>query len=297
MIRQIKLAKPGTGKYIILNMQPPLREQKKKDLPWNNESNQTSSSVQDQQESDSEDDIGPMAKKAKLDDDRKDIANRIHDYYLQEEQRCTIHPDNPCFFHAPTKLHFNLEKRPPRLQWGAMIRSGKLDYTRIPFGSGYFMAAHADKRHAPSVASALSTAAAAMSTSPTMPTIPPPVPATPQGSAFRSYGPGYGYPPTPWLPSGYQTPQKRHARHETEQILSSPASDAGLDQPYPTVKEFCATYKLDDDIHQCLTNLKWRVSYDPNCIMEASWEKAGFTQITWEEVLWAYKRFSKSHQA
>ncbi|KAL0570162.1 hypothetical protein V5O48_011806 [Marasmius crinis-equi] len=63
MIHQIKLAKPGTGKYIILDMQPPLREQKKKDLPWNNESNQTSSSVQDQQESDSEDDVGPMAKK------------------------------------------------------------------------------------------------------------------------------------------------------------------------------------------------------------------------------------------
>ncbi|KAJ7593093.1 hypothetical protein C8J56DRAFT_1045524 [Mycena floridula] len=207
---------------------------------------------------------------------------------LQEAYRagqCSLHPNTICFPHKASNQHFDLGFRARAVQWASKIRSGELDDTRIPLGVAFFSASHAIKKQKPR--------AIEPTPGPSFPspygTMPSPY-FSPYGG-FPGYQPGFpsfnpdNHPITSTIPS-------KRCRESSPDMLMSSSPPRG-DETDMSVEDFCAKYKLDQDTCTHLIKLHWSVDYPPKCVSSDRWEKVGFTEISWNRVLKAYKCYQR----
>ncbi|THV04578.1 hypothetical protein K435DRAFT_903187 [Dendrothele bispora CBS 962.96] len=253
------------------------------------------------------DDEGPMAKKACIDDTLEAIVSQILEAY--PTRNCKDHPDKHCFYHSPTKQHFDVGFRPASLLWAAKIRSKKgkqvpsVDITRIPIGSAYFTPKNAMKILA-------------------LGKKPDEIVSTPK-SPFYS---GHGVTPSPGVVSpvptdsiALQLSQISATQAQMQMMLLSgqggllpftprittPAAKSSDDMrssspPLPdntlSLAEFCQQYKFNDDIQERLRKMEFEPGDNLQSVKEDKWSKVGFTELSWKRVMKANKVYRKTLQ-
>ncbi|THU95154.1 hypothetical protein K435DRAFT_966583 [Dendrothele bispora CBS 962.96] len=324
-------------KFIVLVMDPPLKVIKRTDsLPWASPKASDASNTQpetllvpttgvDEDQLSDDDNVGPMAKKARLDDDLEEIVTKIaRDYH----GKCDQHSMISCFYHKPTKQHFDVGDRRRALQWAAKIRREKdkpvpaVDITRIPIGEGYFAAAHALKCTNP-VPSDAKEPSSAPTASPPIPATSGPAPSTPvtPAGAVAASIPGFfgadtmsavaqmtaaaqmGMLMNPMLAAGYghfmsshtptvlQTPVRSRDGNFTMRSSSPPLPDDAL-----SLDEFCVQNNFNDKVKSRLMALEFEPGDNLIGVTEKVWSEVGFTQLSWDRVVKANRQYRKSRQ-
>ncbi|KAJ7105264.1 hypothetical protein C8R44DRAFT_745976 [Mycena epipterygia] len=309
MMKQI-LGKNGKkdGDYIIVRMMPPTKEQSVA-VPWAATVDKIlgiPASPDEDVLSDVEDNLGPMQKRARLDDELEGLVEELLAKYPPGV--CNLHPDKACFHHRVLDLHFDLE-RARLLVWSAAIRSGKADKDRPPMGSNLFKAQHAMRKTNGKKAEVIPLATPAAEPTNSVPAPFPPV----QGNPYMQQFPPFGY-PSPYAPP-YMSPFPMPAPYggppnwPTQNHEAAPRAGSSRDAwddprssspPIPDcgVHDFCKDYKLGPDAEQGLQKLEFQIGDIIDTLPEAAWKEAGFSHLGWKRVLVAYakyKRHAKRH--
>ncbi|KAJ7831194.1 hypothetical protein B0H14DRAFT_3464201 [Mycena olivaceomarginata] len=289
--------KDSSSGYVVVRMQPPAKIQAA--TPWAQTAN--AAGVDEDVHSDG-DDLGPMQKKARIDDELESLVDELREKY--PPGLCKVHPDILCFHHRVLDLHFELE-RPRLLVWSAQIRAGKADKDHAPMGSNLFKAEHAIKK------SKKPKAAPPIPAEPPNPAAAPPPPA-PQVQGVNPYAalpagyPGYPYmspymmPPMPnsyggipnW-PFNHDAPAPAPRAGSSRKVLDDDVRSSSPPIPDCGVHDFCTEYKLGLEAERGLEKLEFQIGDDLDSLPEAEWQKAGFTHLGWKRVLAAYAKYKR----
>ncbi|THU94793.1 hypothetical protein K435DRAFT_860188 [Dendrothele bispora CBS 962.96] len=241
----------------------------------------------------SDDDEGPMAKKARIDDALEEIYTKILTRYPKDS--CKDHPDVHCFYHALTKQHFDVGYRPAALMWAAKIRLEAdrevktVDITRIPLGLGFFTPKHALKipKKKPESESEQSAASPAIDSTIAL--------HLSQLSANQAQlqmmllsGQGGFSPFTPRTP----VPAAYTSAPDTTRSLSPPLPENSL-----SLVEFCQQHKFNDDVLKWLQKMEFKPGDNLASIMRDQWLEVGFTELSWKRVMKANRSYRKMLQA
>ncbi|THU81223.1 hypothetical protein K435DRAFT_785113 [Dendrothele bispora CBS 962.96] len=314
-------------------MDPPLKVMKRTEsLPWapvNPDDQSTGVQLQtllvptsagvDEDDLSDDDSAGPMAKKARLDDDLESLVSKIGTTYYD---KCEHHRGMSCFYHAPTKQHFDVGERRRALHNNPIPL---VDLTRIPLGEGYFVACHAMKVAKPRQAvegSANSSSVTSPST-PSTPTSATPVAASMTGApgllgidqvsaiAQLTAAAQMQMMMSPMI-AGYRhfmpaTPQPMHSA--SSRSLHHPSHSGGEHMHVPmcssspfapsdamTLAEFCTLNNFSETVKSRLESLEFEPGDNLTGIPENVWTGAGFTQLSWDQVVKANKQYRKTHQ-
>ncbi|KAJ3915643.1 hypothetical protein F5877DRAFT_81632 [Lentinula edodes] len=254
---------------------------------------------------DSDDHIGPIQKKGKIDDELDVIVQKLLNRY--PPGRCNQHQDLSCFYHRPLNLHFELT-RGRCLVWACDIRDNKpgVDYNQIPLASPLFHAKHTLKAQ-PTKSSEVPAASTALM-APLTPMHPGGFPVMHNGG-YSPYGqypmmspmqpmqPMYpfgagGYPlmhpswPTP-IPAA--SGSGRSIRFSPPR--SSPPPGEGC-----TLHQFCTEYRLNEEIEAGLGHLGYEPGASLLGLSSDEWREAGIKPVQRDLILKAHKKYQSGQK-
>ncbi|KAK0224841.1 hypothetical protein EDD85DRAFT_1027621 [Armillaria nabsnona] len=289
LIKQLCASKANLTKLVVLEMQAPMQAQPKaqNSAPW---AAGTPLDAALDEDEDTDDAIGPVMKKGRIDDDLETVSSSLLDRY----------PVGGCL---------------PLLAWAATIRRGDVDQTWIPLASPLFKADQAIKTKHATVSPSGTDTSASGPAPPSMPSTPSSVSQLHNGmnpfmiaaaaqsmNTFFMNVPSpmplpYGYPPfgiygnpmtphTPGVGGPTHFPSTPTARHSDPRSSSPPVPDTDL-------LDFCQWYHLDERTRERLEEMEFSPSDDATTISIAAWKDAGFKEASWNCVLtacWKYKR-------
>ncbi|KAK0219469.1 hypothetical protein EDD85DRAFT_1029041 [Armillaria nabsnona] len=315
LIKQLRASKANLTKLVVLEMQAPMQAQPKaqNSAPW---AAGTPLDAALDEDEDTDDAIGPVTKKGRIDDDLETVSSSLLDRY--PVGGCLVHPMLYCFYHKTTNQHFDISHCPRLLAWAAAICRGDVDQTRIPLASPLFKADQAIKTKYATVPPSGTDTSALGPAPPSMPSMPSSVLQLHNGmnpfmiaAAAQSMNPffmnvpspmplPYGYPPfgiygnpmmphTPGVGGPTHFPSTPTARHSDPRSSSPPVPDTDL-------PDFCQRYHLDERTRERLEEMEFSPSDDATAISIAAWKDAGFKEASWNRVLTACRKYKCDHR-
>ncbi|THU81400.1 hypothetical protein K435DRAFT_873380 [Dendrothele bispora CBS 962.96] len=300
--------KVGSEKFIVLEMSPPLSIVQK-NLTASTAGTSSvlvfsQTTVDEDQLSD--DDEGPMAKKAGIDDALEEIYTKILTRYPKDN--CKDHPNVHCFYHALTKQHFDVGYHPAALMWAAKICSEAnrevktVDITCIPLGLGFFTPKHAlkiPKKKPESESESIAESPSIMGTT-NMSAASPAVDSTialhllqlsanqAQLQMMLLLGQGGFSPFTPRTPVPAAYTSAPDATHSS----SPPLPENSL-----SLVEFCQQHKFNDNVLKRLQKMEFEPGDNLASITRDQWLEVGFTELSWKQVMKANRSYRKMLRA
>jgi hypothetical protein len=244
-----------------------------------------------------EDDGEGHAKKIHFDDELEELVIQINEKY--KAGLCSDHPNQQCFHHHPTDLHFILDC-PKKLVWASYIQQGKASIATIPVGSNLFSAKNAAKKVVTSTLATLSPdmaaegSVAASIPSHSLPPMPSfnllchQTPPSPYGFPYPFYQyplPSPFFPPSPFTSPFYAPQTTKNTSPGLNEPRSSPPPAGG------SVDDFCEWYHLGDSVRQGLEHLGFEIGDNLAVVMETQYQQAGFKTLAWTWVLRDYSKY------
>ncbi|KAJ3720300.1 hypothetical protein C8R42DRAFT_722024 [Lentinula raphanica] len=291
-IKGIQYSKHWKGnqeKVVYLEMAPPLQvQQQDKHLPW--ESNTTitghhkSSVLVLNQAGGDEDppateDEGPMAKKAKLDDDIEAIIAEIQERYssgkaCQEPAHALI----SCFVHRSTGQHFDVGFRARAIFWARKIRS---EHSKATPKIAKSTASTVSLMEAPSTPTVPQAAAAAP-----VPPADQPQSLVQQLAAAQQLMIHAADVPSPWEPFTFTIYTPKVPTKSPSRSSSPPMTDNRL-----TLQDFCDANRFNSAIEERLKKLEFQPGNNLAFVKESDWKLVGFQLLSWNHVRKANKKY------
>jgi hypothetical protein len=257
----------------------------------------------DEDELSNDDELGPMQKKARIDDALSSIVEKLMEKY--KPGKCPVHLEITCFHHRGLDLHFDMGNRGRSLVWANAIKKGACTYDAPPLGQPLFKAEAAMKtKNSPATQGKNATTTA----EDTQPAAPNPFHySSPMAAAmmnpFAMFGLQAMSAMNPFMfpqaganfpgchGAGQPNPNHRHQRHSDDgQRSSSP----GPFLPEVSAKEFCEQTGLPVVYADRLDAMGFTADVDLKSVGREDWIAAGFKLFEWQRVVRAHKQFKNS---
>ncbi|KAJ7202250.1 hypothetical protein B0H12DRAFT_1330823 [Mycena haematopus] len=234
-----------SSRYIIIQMDAPVRKPQTQNLPWSRSEEKagTSSAFNVDPDDGGFDDDEQPNKKATFDEGLEDEIDKLTERYPPGV--CLVHPTIACFHNRVNDLHFELDRN-KKIVWAAAIKKGTASLITAPVGSNFFKASAAIKKKTggPSAgpsATALDAVAPLPTTATPTQSLPPQFPFYQTPYPFPPSIPGYppfppmGYPPSfpSYHPSPYGPPSHIHTWDQTPSRSSRSRRERSWDGSSP----------------------------------------------------------------